>query len=65
MEENFEENNFVETGSGNQKLGKVCEDIFYSNGQIGYYMLSQRVMEPAQAFDKNFEDANSQQDFCQ
>ena len=64
MEENFEDDSFVKTDEGNKNLGKVCEDIFYTNGQIGYYMLSQRVAEPSEEFDNNF-NIESEQDFCQ
>ncbi len=53
MEENFEENYNLDTGSGNEKLGNICENIFLNNGQIGYYMLSKRVAEPAQEFENS------------
>ena len=65
MEENFEDDVFIAQSNGNKTLGRICEDIFYTNGRIGYYSLSKRVSEPSQEFENNIDCKPLDEDFSQ
>ena len=53
MEEEYDRE-VVPTGEGNQKLGAICEGLFYKTGEPMLYCMSQRLIENPQQFDENF-----------
>ena len=50
----FENSEYISTGSGNPELSSVCSKLFYETGYAPYHDLACRVGESEQEFDKNF-----------